>query len=107
MPNIHVHYFHYLDVTALFVPENEAFDEVFTNNVTNGRLPDAILMDFDLMRRIISNHLITEIGGVPQFLIHERGQHSNSIYREAISFSRFLRDIKNLYLTFVKIGRRV
>ena len=76
MPNIHVHYFHYLDVTALFVPENEAFEEVFTNNVTNGRLPDAILMDFDLMRRIISNHLITEIGGVPQFLIHERGHHS-------------------------------
>ena len=66
------------------MPTNAAFDSammmmmtkgqinvVSTTTTTNTTLPetDPFLMDIDLMRIVITNHLITQVGAVPQISI--------------------------------------
>ena len=66
------------------MPTNAAFDSammmmmtkgqinvVSTTTTTNTTLPetDPFLMDIDLMRIVITNHLITQVGAVPQIIL--------------------------------------
>ena len=74
----------YFSDLTLLVPTNAAFDSammmmmtkgqinvVSTTTTTNTTLPetDPFLMDIDLMRIVITNHLITQVGAVPQISI--------------------------------------
>ena len=61
---------------TLVVPTNVAFDsavrmltKVQINVVSNTLLPDPFLMDVDLMRLVVTNHLITQVGAVPQIIL--------------------------------------
>ena len=62
---------------TLVVPTNVAFDsavrmltKVQINDVViNTLLPDPFLMDVDLMRLVVTNHLITQVGVVPQIIL--------------------------------------
>ena len=78
------HILTYFSDLTLLVPTNAAFDSammmmmtkgqinvVSTTTTTNTTLPetDPFLMDIDLMRIVITNHLITQVGAVPQISI--------------------------------------
>ena len=66
----------YLSDLTLVVPTNAAFDSAVMMltkvqiNVSNtSTLPDPFLMDVDLMRLVVTNHLITQVGAVPQIIL--------------------------------------
>ena len=66
----------YLSDLTLVVPTNAAFDsavmmltKVQINVSTTSTLPDPFLMDVDLMRLVVTNHLITQVGAVPQIIL--------------------------------------
>ena len=67
----------YLSDLTLVVPTNAAFDSAVMMltkvqiNVSNTSttLPDPFLMDVDLMRLVVTNHLITQVGAVPQIIL--------------------------------------
>ena len=60
---------------TLVVPTNVAFDSAVRMltkvqiNVVSNTLPDPFLMDVDLMRLVVTNHLITQVGAVPQIIL--------------------------------------
>ena len=63
----------YLSDLTLVVPTNAAFDSAVMMltkvQINVSTLPDPFLMDVDLMRLVVTNHLITQVGAVPQISI--------------------------------------
>ena len=63
----------YLSDLTLVVPTNAAFDSAVMMltkvQINVSTLPDPFLMDVDLMRLVVTNHLITQVGAVPQIIL--------------------------------------